>query len=75
LIDDPTRLQQLYVTDGLSIREIASEYAEVSHTRLCEALHEHDIIGEADSPNATSMPNTDVTADGTTTPDWSRLAD
>ena len=43
LIDDPDRLRELYCTRDLTIREIADEYAEVSKTRVKQALDEYDI--------------------------------
>lgn len=54
LIDDPEQLRKLKHDEGLSIREIAEEHAEVSRTAVHEALVEHGITEktvEPDTPN------------------------
>jgi len=49
LIDNPQKLREYYVTKDMTIRAIAQEKAEVSKTRVRQALHQHDIISETDS--------------------------
>lgn len=47
LVDDPDRLRELYHERGLSIRQIAQNYADVGRTRVSEALREHGIQTDA----------------------------
>lgn len=46
LVDDRDRLRELYCSDGLTIREIAQEYAEVGRTKVSDAIREHGIDEE-----------------------------
>lgn len=46
LVDNKDRLQQLYCKDGLTIREIATEYAEVSRSVVCNAIQDHGLTDE-----------------------------
>jgi hypothetical protein len=48
LIDDPTELHRLYNERDLTVRTIAEDHAEVSQTRVYQALHEHDVIEATD---------------------------
>lgn len=55
LIDNPDRLHELYHEQNKSVRAIAANHAEVSSTRVYEALEEHDVI--------TDQPEQSVQAD------------
>lgn len=44
LIDDPTRLRELYCDKGLTVMEIADYHAELGRTKVNEALNEYSII-------------------------------
>jgi len=44
LIDDPTELHRLYNERGLTVRTIAEGHAEVSQTRVYQALREHGVV-------------------------------
>lgn len=79
LIDDPDELRRLYCKEGLSIREIADEHAEVGSTAVGEALQEYQITdgfdAAVDSKRGTDPP---TTTDTSTTvrpdqPDWSNV--
>lgn len=67
LVDNRDRLRELYCQRGFTIREIASEYAEVGRSRVCDAIHDHG-LNETQSPeHDTNERNTDR---GTDPPTW-----
>jgi len=68
LIDDAERLRQLYRSDGLSVREIATYHAEVGQTAVYEALDEYGILDNDDKQQS----NKQCTRGHD--PDWNRVA-
>jgi len=69
LIDDPAQLRKLYHEKDCSIREIAQHHAEVSSTRVYEALDEYGIIDES----ATSMKQSERGCDPPSL-NWTKVA-
>jgi len=68
VVDNRDRLRELYCKRGLTIREIAADYAEVGRSRVCDAIHEHGLNDEADVQTSdTNERNTDR---GTDPPNW-----
>lgn len=71
LIDDPTRLTELYHDHDLTVREIADHpEASVSRTRIWEALHDHGLV-ESDE---TAQCHTARGTDPPVSDDWSATA-
>lgn len=68
VVDNRDRLRELYCQRGLTIREIASEYAEVGRSAVCDAIHDHGIAEEANTQ--TSDSNKKNTDRGTDPPSW-----
>jgi transposase len=61
VVDDPDRLRELRVEEGLSIREIAAHPdTEVGTTRLYEALREHGIGPSSENSRRGRDPPTDT---------------
>jgi len=58
LIDQPEKLRELYEDHGLTIREIASNHADVGRTAVGDALKEYGITdGEAEDATMQSSPH------------------
>jgi len=51
LIDNRQRLARLYVEQGLTVREIADDHAEVTKTPVYNALQEYGILEETEDNN------------------------
>jgi len=78
LVDDRDRLRELYCQRGLTIREIAAEYAEVGRSRVCDAIHDHGLDEEAKQAeiekDVCDFHNKKNTDRGTDPPTWSDVA-
>jgi len=72
VVDDRDRLRELYCKRDLTIRQIASEYAEVGRSRVCSAIHEHGLTDEEQPADYSS--NKRNSDRGTDPPDWSMLS-
>lgn len=68
VVDNRDRLRELYCQRGLTIREIAAEYAEVGRSTVCDAIHDHGLNNEEEPQNGSTKKNTDR---GTDPPTWS----
>jgi len=71
LIDDPTELHRLYNERGLSVRAIAEGHAEVSQTRVYQALREHEVVETNDRDTPRHESNGERGTDPPTV-DWNR---
>lgn len=78
VVDDRDRLRELYCQRGLTIREIAAEYAEVGRSRVCDAIHDHGLDEEAKraeiEKDVCDFHNKKNTDRGTDPPTWSDVA-
>jgi len=54
LIDNPQRLRALYCTRGLSIVEIAEEYADVGKSRVGQKLKEYGLTDTSSTDSTRS---------------------
>ncbi|TKX83337.1 hypothetical protein EXE43_24785, partial [Halorubrum sp. SS5] len=52
VVDDRDRLHELYCQRGLTIREIANQYAEVGRSMVCDAIHDHGLTDEEEKRTA-----------------------
>ncbi|TKX52309.1 hypothetical protein EXE44_05185 [Halorubrum sp. SS7] len=52
MVDDRDRLHELYCQRGLTIREIANQYAEVGRSMVCDAIHDHGLTDEEEKRTA-----------------------
>ena len=67
VVDDRDRLRELYCNRGLTIREIANEYAEVGRSTVCDAIHDHGLDNETEPPEPKRKSDR-----GTDPPSWTQ---
>lgn len=74
LIDDPDELRKLKKEEGLSVREIAEDHAEVGRTAVHDALVEYGITAgtqQPETPNVSCNTHRGRDPPGNNAVDWS----